>query len=126
MRLSKIRSSNNCLIWRADVRPRIIGKFDHHDQRVLSLNEELTVGTVARAIADRLLNFEMDTGLRQKIETKLHWLEERNEFREKHIAPLDRLPYYCSGCPHNTSTKVPQGSRAMAGIGLSFYGDLDG
>ena len=106
--------------WRADVRPRIIGKFDHHDQHVLSLNEELTVGTVARAIADRLLNFEMDAALKEKIEAKLHWLEERNEFKKNHIAPLDRLPYYCSGCPHNTSTKVPDGSRAMAGIGCHF------
>ncbi len=106
--------------WRADVRPRIIGKFDHHDQHVLSLNEELTVGTVARAIADRLLNFEMDLSLKEKIEAKLHWLEERNEFKKNHIAPLDRLPYYCSGCPHNTSTRVPEGSRAMAGIGCHF------
>ena len=106
--------------WRADVRPRIIGKFDQYDEHVLSLNEELTVGSVARAIADRLLNFEMDPSLKQKIEAKLHWLEERNEFKKNHTAPLDRLPYYCSGCPHNTSTKVPDGSRAMAGIGCHF------
>jgi indolepyruvate ferredoxin oxidoreductase len=106
--------------WRADVRPRIVGKFDDKDRHFLSLNEGLTVGAAARAIADRALHFEFDPALKQRITDKLHWLERRHEIRVRHEAPLLRQPWYCPGCPHNISTKVPEGSRALAGIGCHF------
>ncbi|WP_018690285.1 indolepyruvate ferredoxin oxidoreductase family protein [Ahrensia kielensis] len=106
--------------WRADVRPRIIGKFDEKDKPFLSLSAGLTVGSVARAIADRILKMGLPEGLAASIETKLHVLEHRQFEGLKHVAPVTRLPHYCAGCPHNTSTRVPEGSKAMAGIGCHF------
>lgn len=106
--------------WRADVRPRIIGKMDDHDKHVLPLSEPLTVGTVARAIAARLLRFEFDAGLKAKITRELDYLEQRHALIAHHVAPIVRTPYYCSGCPHNISTRVIEGSRAAAGIGCHY------
>ncbi len=106
--------------WRADVRPRIVGKFDHEDNHILKLNEEMTAGVAVRAISSRLLTFDLPGGLANSIKQKLGYYEERAAVRKKHEAPVTRTAHFCSGCPHNTSTKVPDGSRAMAGIGCHF------
>ncbi|MCR9123821.1 MAG: indolepyruvate ferredoxin oxidoreductase family protein [Phyllobacteriaceae bacterium] len=107
--------------WRADVRPRIVGKFDEHDQPFLSLSKALSVGAVARGIADRVLRLDgIDDGLRMQIKARLAYLEERERFAESHVPAVTRQPHYCAGCPHNTSTKVPDGSRALAGIGCHY------
>lgn len=106
--------------WRADVRPRIVGKFDHEDRHILSLHEEVTTGVALRAIATRLLSFDLPEDLRQRIENLLEHYRARHELRLGHQAPVGRMAHFCSGCPHNTSTKVPDGSRAMAGIGCHF------
>ena len=106
--------------WRSDVRPRIIGKLDEKDRHFLALNEALSVGAAARAIANRVLRFDLDDGLKQRITDKLAWLERRHKATSAHQAPVTRVPYYCSGCPHNTSTRVPEGSRALAGIGCHY------
>lgn len=106
--------------WRADVRPRIVGKFDDKDQPILSLHEEITTGVALRAIATRLLNFDLPEDLRKRTKNLLAYYRTRNELKIGHTPPVGRMPHFCSGCPHNTSTKVPDGSRAMAGIGCHF------
>ena len=106
--------------WRADVRPRIIGKFDFSGKPYLPLSQALNVGMVARAIGQRIVELDMDESLRARIRSELSYLDERNRARAAHEAPIDRIPYFCSGCPHNTSTRVPEGSRALAGIGCHY------
>ncbi len=100
--------------WRA--RPRVIGKFDEHGEWILPSTDELTPARVSRVIAQRIAQFHTS----DQIETRLAFLDAKEAALKARPAPLERIPYYCSGCPHNTSTKVPEGSRALAGIGCHY------
>lgn len=106
--------------WRADVRPRIVGKFDEQDRPLLSLSQGLTVGRVAEALADRILKLDLPEGLAAHIHARAQALKAAEGKVANHTPPVTRLPHYCAGCPHNTSTRVPDGSKAMAGIGCHF------
>ncbi|TNC52996.1 indolepyruvate ferredoxin oxidoreductase family protein [Rubellimicrobium rubrum] len=106
--------------WRADVRPRIVGKFDHMDRPFLHLSAGLTVAEVARAIVDRLVANGVPDDLKARILERVERLEGIERAMTAHQPPVLRTPYYCAGCPHNTSTKVPEGSVALAGVGCHY------
>lgn len=106
--------------WRADVRPRIVGKFDEADRPLLHLSAGLSVGDVAAAIAARLVRLGLPEGLAARIEARAAALGATEARAARHAAPVLRLPHFCAGCPHNTSTRVVEGSLAMAGIGCHF------
>ncbi|HEY1059564.1 MAG TPA: indolepyruvate ferredoxin oxidoreductase family protein [Limnobacter sp.] len=121
--------------WREDVRPKVYGKFDERlnedgreggewsipqGQWLLPSHGELDPATVARAIARRLLSLPLGEEVRRDIQARLHTIEQREQVSLPDHGTVERKPYFCSGCPHNTSTVVPEGSRAMAGIGCHY------
>jgi len=106
--------------WRADVRPRVIGKFDEQGEWVHPRGEwllppkaDFSVAQIARVIAARIARFHAS----DLIKARLTFLEAKEAVLKKAVNTPPRPAYYCSGCPHNTSTKVPDGSLALAGIG---------
>ncbi len=92
-------------------RPRVVGKCDEEDRPLLSILGELDSDSIARAVAKRLAR-KMRI---ESVEARIHHLDELKR-RPKPIS-LMRTAYFCSGCPHNRSTVVPEGSIAAAGIG---------
>jgi indolepyruvate ferredoxin oxidoreductase len=102
--------------WREDVRPRVVGKFDEKGDWILPSAGELSPVQIARAIAARIDLFYTSP----RIKERLDWLEAKEKSLAKPTHGVARIPYFCSGCPHNSSTKVPEGSRAMAGIGCHY------
>ncbi|MFM9884876.1 MAG: indolepyruvate ferredoxin oxidoreductase family protein [Burkholderiales bacterium] len=107
------------------VRPRIVGKFDSHGEwdvpqsnMLLPTTGEFTASMVARVVADRIARFHTS----DRIKARLAFIDAKEAALKKpgQIIPISRIPYFCSGCPHNSSTRVPEGSRALAGIGCHY------
>ncbi|GGB23186.1 indolepyruvate ferredoxin oxidoreductase [Tistrella bauzanensis] len=101
--------------WKDEVRPRVVGKFDEQGNWILPSAGELRPSRIARVIGERLARFYTN----ERIQSRLDHLR-RLEDAVPSQAAIERKPTYCSGCPHNTSTVVPEGSRALGGIGCHY------
>jgi indolepyruvate ferredoxin oxidoreductase len=99
--------------WKSDVRPTVVGKHDEKDDWLLPPENELQVGLIAHVIAGRMAKLFKSSDIQQKLD----YFTERKRASEGYTPAINRAPYFCSGCPHSASTKVPEGSRAVAGIG---------
>ena len=97
-------------------RPNVVGKYDDKGQFLQPAAGELSPSLIAKVIASRILQFSDDTAIREKLKFML----DKENGLIKPETDFARTPFFCSGCPHNTSTKVPDGSRATAGIGCHF------
>ena len=102
--------------WKDTVRPTVVGKQDENGDWLLPAENDLPLQTIVEAISKRLHKITGDSELLERLE----WFKRRNEFQEQTIAPIQRKPFFCSGCPHNSSLKLPEGKRALGGIGCHY------
>jgi indolepyruvate ferredoxin oxidoreductase len=111
-----IENQIRTILYDAVNRPRITGKTDERGQVLLKPESDLSAAEVLLAIGDRARGFMNSEALSSALAN----LRERVAGALVQDIGANRTPHFCSGCPHNSSTKVPEGSRAMAGIGCHY------
>jgi indolepyruvate ferredoxin oxidoreductase len=96
--------------------PMCIGKKDEQGNWLFPVKGALDPNDVAICIGERLLKYVTDENLKGRV---ARLKEAQARLAETQDVAV-RIPYFCSGCPHNSSTVVPEGSRAYAGIGCHY------
>ena len=96
--------------------PVCIGKKDEQGNWLFPVKGALDPNDVAICIGERLLHY----GANEELTAHVARLKSAQKALAETTDVAQRIPYFCSGCPHNTSTRVPEGSRAYAGIGCHY------
>ena len=96
--------------------PVCIGKKDEQGNWLFPVKGALDPNDIAICIGERLLRY----GTNEELAANVARLKSAQRALSETTDVAQRIPYFCSGCPHNTSTRVPEGSRAYAGIGCHY------
>ena len=96
--------------------PVCVGKKDENGNWLFPVKGALDANDIAIAIGERILNL----GANDEMAANVARLKSAQRILNETNDVAQRIPYFCSGCPHNTSTRVPEGSRAYAGIGCHY------
>ena len=97
--------------------PVIVGKRDERGDWLFPVKGALDPNDIAVAVGERILKV---IGHSDEIDARVKRIRQFQSMLAGMVDVSNRLPYFCSGCPHNSSTKVPEGSIAAAGIGCHF------
>jgi indolepyruvate ferredoxin oxidoreductase len=103
-------------LYGTGIQPRVVGKKDERNEWLFPVKGALDPNDIAVAVGERVLRFHPDERIAQKVSA----LRQAQARLVETVDVGTRTPYFCSGCPHNTSTRVPEGSRASAGIGCHY------
>ena len=104
-------------LYGAARQPVVVGKRDERGAWLFPVKGALDPNDIAVAVGERVLRV---IGYSEDIDAKVKRIRQFQSMLASVSDVASRTPYFCSGCPHNTSTKVPEGSIAAAGIGCHF------
>jgi indolepyruvate ferredoxin oxidoreductase len=105
-----------CYSLPGHLRPKITGRHDENGKLQVPNFGDLSPDVISRVLVGRLGSL-----MPSSASERISFLDSQAAgAQELAPLPLARLPYFCSGCPHNTSTRVPDGSRANAGVGCHY------
>lgn len=99
------------------MQPQIVGKKDERGDWLFPVHGALDPNEIAIALGERVLRI---IGHSEEIAARVSKMKQFQAMLADTKDVAARTPYFCSGCPHNTSTRVPEGSIAGGGIGCHF------
>lgn len=106
-----------CYALPENERPVVVGRYDEYGQLLLKNFGTLTTDDITQVLGKRLAQSFPSEAINKQLTS---FTNSACKISALPVVSLARLPYFCSGCPHNSSTMTPQGSRSLGGVGCHF------
>ena len=103
------------ILFNANNNTKIVGKLDEQNNDLFLSSGSLDPGEIAIKLYQHIKQFHSSENIQKKVHIINSLIKKNNN-----LLNISRTPYFCSGCPHNTSTKIPENSRAITGISCAY------